>query len=153
MLLHRLADALIIFHKDGAEYFDGTYADFLEKIGWEEEAGAAPKKKKPKINHKERKALRKAVTQERNEERKVFTKEIKLCEEKIEKAEAQLALKNEALNKASSSGDNDLIMELSKEVGLVQQEVDALFERLETATEKDDEIVARYELKLEEIDA
>jgi ATP-binding cassette subfamily F protein 3 len=29
MLLHRLADALIIFHKGGAEYFDGSYADFL----------------------------------------------------------------------------------------------------------------------------
>ena len=43
-------------------------------------------------------------------------------------------------------------MEKSKEVGLVQQEIDALFERLEVATEKDDEIVARYELKLQEID-
>jgi len=60
MLLHRLADALIIFHKGGAEYFDGTYADFLEKIGWEEEEGnAKPKKKKPKIDYKERKKLRK----------------------------------------------------------------------------------------------
>ncbi len=153
MLLHRLADALIIFHKGGAEYFDGTYADFLEKIGWEEEAGAAPKKKKPKINHKERKKLRKAVTQERNEVRKPYTKEIKLCEEKLEVAEAQLSEKNAELEKASSSGDNAAIMELSREVGLVQQEVDALFERLEIATEKDDEIVAEYELKLEEIDA
>jgi len=153
MLLHRLADALIIFHKGGAEYFDGTYADFLEKIGWEEEAGAAPKKKKPKINHKERKKLRKVVTQARNEVRKPYTKEIKLCEEKIEVVEAQLKIKNEALEKASNAGNNDDIMELSKEVGLVQQEVDALFERLEVATEKDDEIVAEYELKLEEIDA
>jgi ATP-binding cassette subfamily F protein 3 len=153
MLLRRLADALIIFHKGGAEYFDGTYDEFLEKIGWEEEEGAAPKKKKPKINHKERKKLRKAVTQERNEVRKPYTKEIKLCEEKIEVAEAQLKVKNEALEKASNAGNNDDIMELSKEVGLVQQEVDALFERLEIATEKDDEIVAEYELKLEEIDA
>ena len=153
MLLHRLADALIIFHKGGAEYFDGTYAEFLEKIGWEEEEDAKPKKKKPKINHKERKKLRKAVTQERNEERKPYTKEIRLCEEQIEKAEAELAVKNEALEKASNSGNNDDIMEFSKEVGLVQQEVDALFERLEIATEIDDEIVARFELKLEEIDA
>ncbi|MCO4845761.1 MAG: ABC-F family ATP-binding cassette domain-containing protein [Sulfurovum sp.] len=153
MLLHRLADALIIFHKGGAEYFDGTYADFLEKIGWEEEAGAAPKKKKPKINHKERKKLRKAVTQERNAVRKPYTTEIKLCEEKLEVAEAQLSEKNAELEKASNSGDNSAIMELSREVGLVQQEVDALFERLEIATEKDDEIVAEYELKLEEIDA
>jgi ATP-binding cassette subfamily F protein 3 len=151
MLLRRLADALIIFHKGGAEYFEGTYDEFLEKIGWEEEEGA-PKKKKPKINHKERKKLRKAVTQERNELRKPYTKEIKFCEEKIEEVEAALELKNEELEKASNSGDNASIMELSREVGLVQQEVDALFERLEIATEKDDEIVAEYELKLEEID-
>jgi len=153
MLLRRLADALIIFHKGGAEYFDGTYDEFLEKIGWEEEEGVAPKKKKPKINHKERKKLRKAVTQERNEVRKPYTKEIKFCEEQLEIAETQLAAKNEELEKASTSGDNSAIMELSREVGLAQQEVDALFERLEIATEKDDEIVAEYELKLEEIDA
>ncbi len=154
MLLHRLADALIIFHKGGAEYFDGTYADFLEKIGWEEEEGnVKAKKKKPKINHKERKKLRKVVTQARNEERKPYTKEIKLCEEKIELLEAELAVKNTELEKASTSGDNDAIMELSKAVGLVQQDIDAFFERLEIATEKDDEIVAEYELKLEEIDA
>ena len=154
MLLHRLADALIIFHKGGAEYFDGTYADFLEKIGWEEEEGnVKPKKKKPKINHKERKKLRKAVTQARNEVRKPYTKEIKLCEEKIEVLEADMAVQNEALEKASNSGDNDAIMELSREVGLVQQEIDAFFERLEIATEKDDEIVAEYDIKLEEIDA
>ncbi len=60
----------------------------------------APKKKKPKINHKERKKLRKAVTQERNEVRKPYTKEIKLCEEKIEVAEAQLAQKSEELDKS-----------------------------------------------------
>jgi len=35
----------------------------------------------------------------------------------------------------------------------VQQEIDALFERLEIATEADEEIVAKYELKLQEIDA
>ncbi len=154
MLLRRLADALIIFHKGGAEYFDGTYDDFLEKIGWEEEEGnSKPKKKKPKIDYKERKKLRKAVTKERNEERKPYTKEIKLCEEKIEKLEADMAVKNETLEKASNSGDNDLIMDLSKEVGLVQQEIDDLFERLEIASEIDEDIVAKFELKLDEIDA
>lgn len=153
MLLRRLADALIIFHQGGAEYFDGTYDDFLEKIGWEEEEGSAPKKKKSKVNNKERKALRKKVIQERNAERKPYTTEIKECEALIEKLEVQMAEKNEALDKASSAGDNDAIMEQSKEVGLVQQQIDALFEKLEVATEKDDEIVARYEEKLEEIDA
>ena len=153
MLLHRLADALIIFHKGGAEYFDGTYADFLEKIGWEEEENVKPKKKKPKLDYKKRKQLRKALTKERNEARKPYTKEIKECEEKIEKLEVQMAEKNKILTEASERGDNDAIMEYSKEVGLVQQEIDAWFEKLEIATEADEEIVAEYDLKLEEIDA
>jgi ATP-binding cassette subfamily F protein 3 len=152
MLLRRLADALIIFHKGGAEYFDGTYDDFLEKIGWEEEESLKPKKKKPKIDYKERKKLRRQLTQERNEKRKSFTKEIKLCEEKIERLEEEMALRNEALEKASLSGDNSAIMELSKEVGGLQQQVDAWFERLEVATLEDEEIVAVYEEKLQEID-
>jgi ATP-binding cassette subfamily F protein 3 len=153
MLLHRLADALIIFHKGGAEYFDGSYADFLEKIGWEEEETVKPKKKKPKLHHKERKKLRKAVTTERNAERKPYTQEIAECETKIEKLEAEMAVKNEVLTEASNRGDNDAIMELSREVGVMQQAIDSLFDRLEIATEKDEEIVARYEVKLQEIDA
>jgi len=64
-----------------------------------------------------------------------------------------MAVKNEVLEKASNAGDNDAIMEHSKEVGLVQQEIDALFERLEIASELDEEIVAKYEEKLLEIDA
>jgi len=153
MLLHRLADALIIFHKGGAEYFDGSYAEFLEKIGWEEEEGnTKPKKKKPKIDYKERKKLRKALTKERNEARKPYTTEIKVCEEKIEKIEAQMDERNEVLKKASTAGNNETIMALSKEIGLLQQEVDILFERLEVASEKDDEIVETYEAKLQELD-
>ncbi len=68
MLLHRLANALIIFHKGKAEYFDGTYSEFLEKIGWEEEESeknakttppkSQPKAKKPtKLSYKDQKSL------------------------------------------------------------------------------------------------
>ncbi|QOR61419.1 ABC-F family ATP-binding cassette domain-containing protein [Sulfurovum sp. ST-21] len=152
MLLRRLADTLIIFHKGGAEYFDGTYDEFLEKIGWEEEEVNKPKKKKPKIDYKERKRLRSMLTRERNDKRKPYTREIKLCEEYIEKLEQEMVLKNEALDKASVSGDTSAIMELSKEVGTYQVQIDEWFERLEAATEKDDGIVAEYEEKLAEID-
>lgn len=44
MLLRALARNLIIFHKDRAEFFQGTYDTFLEKIGWEEELESALKK-------------------------------------------------------------------------------------------------------------
>jgi len=152
MLLRRHADALIIFHKGGAEYFDGSYDEFLEKIGWEEEENDKPKKKKPKINYKEQKKLRKAIIKERNEERKEYTREIKLCEEKIARLEEEMTVKNKVLDEASRSGNNDAVMEHSKAVGIVQQEIDEYFERLDLATLMDDEILKIFEDKLQELD-
>lgn len=37
LMLKEIANKLIIFHKGIAEFFDGTYDEFLEKIGWETE--------------------------------------------------------------------------------------------------------------------
>jgi ATP-binding cassette subfamily F protein 3 len=37
LMLRAIANKLIIFHKGIAEFFDGTYDEFLEKIGWETE--------------------------------------------------------------------------------------------------------------------
>ena len=145
MLLRRLADVLIIFHKGGAEYFEGTYDDFLAKIGWEEEAESKPKTTKPKTNYKEQKQRRKALTKKRNEARKPYTKTIAECEQAIEKLEEEMGDKNNVLEAESRRGDHDVIMELSREIGLMQQEIDALFERLEVAVEKDDAIMAQYE--------
>ena len=53
-LLRRVCDRLIIFAKDGAQYFDGGYDLFLEKIGWEEEEQEQKVKSTPKSNNKER---------------------------------------------------------------------------------------------------
>jgi ATP-binding cassette, subfamily F, member 3 len=39
LLLRSSVNKLIIFHEGRAEYFDGTYDEFLEKIGWESEEG------------------------------------------------------------------------------------------------------------------
>ena len=37
MFLHALAERLIVFREDGIEVFDGTYQEFLEKGGWQDE--------------------------------------------------------------------------------------------------------------------
>jgi len=54
-MLRRVCDRLIIFAKDGAEYFDGGYDLFLEKIGWEEDESVEKVKQAPKANNKENK--------------------------------------------------------------------------------------------------
>ena len=155
MLLRRLADALIVFHKGGAEYFDGGYDEFLEKIGWEEEEQKGSKseeKKKPKIDYKERKKLRKECIQVRNALRDPYRKEIKICEDQIAQIEKEIARENRLLEEASQKGDNSSMIEHSATLGKLQDEVDRLFDRLEIATEKEEEITAEYEEKLAALD-
>ena len=160
MLLRRLADALIIFHKGGAEYFDGSYDEFLEKIGWEEEPVGVdrcvdPKPNtstKPKIDNKERKKLKKELTHARSKENAPYKKELEFCENKIMKLEEQLEVENEKLTEASNTGDNSLMIEASQNVGKLQAEVDELFERLEIASERLDEIEEKYAPQLAELE-
>jgi ATP-binding cassette subfamily F protein 3 len=146
MLLRRLADALIIFHKGGAEFFDGTYNEFLEKIGWEEEETKPqkPKVKKSKIDKKEQKRERTALIQARSRESAPYKKEIKFCEERIMELEELLEEQNEKLIEASSSGESSTIIEYSQKVGESQTEIDELFERLEVASDALDEVMERY---------
>lgn len=47
MFLHHLANKLIVFNEDRVFVFDGTYQDFLDRVGWEEDA-KTPKKTKKK---------------------------------------------------------------------------------------------------------
>ena len=150
MLLRRLADALIIFHKDGAEFFDGNYDEFLEKIGWEEEGvkPQKPKVQKPKLDKKEQKRQRTALIQARSKESAPYRKELKFCEDKIMELEELLEEQNEKLVEASNSGDTQCMIEYSQKVGKTQTEIDELFERLEIASDSLDEIMDRYEDKL-----
>ncbi|MBD3788848.1 MAG: ABC-F family ATP-binding cassette domain-containing protein [Campylobacterales bacterium] len=150
MLLRRLADALIIFHEGRAEYFEGSYDDFLEKIGWEEEEGEnKAKKEQPKVDKKERKRLRSALIQEKSKACTPYKKEIELCEERIIALEELLKTHNDTLLKASNQQDNAKIMETSQHIGKIQQEVDSYFERLEKASEEYDKLSAHYDAQLE----
>ncbi len=151
MLLRRLADALIIFHKDTAEYFDGNYDDFLEKIGWEEEESEKKPTKKTKdstLSYKEQKKLRNQLTQERNKKASPYKKEITFCEEKIIELEDKLEIENKKLLEASNKGDNSAIIELSKNISIISGEIEELFEKLEVASEKLDDILEIYKAKL-----
>ncbi|MGP2656140.1 ABC-F family ATP-binding cassette domain-containing protein [Malaciobacter sp. WC5094] len=80
-LLRAVCDRLIIFTNDGADYFNGTYDEFLEKGGWND-GQDEPKKKvaKPKRNKKEIRKLRSIIVAEKSK----ATKPLKLEIEEIE---------------------------------------------------------------------
>jgi len=150
-LLRRICDRLIIFAKDGADYFDGNYDDFLSKIGWEEEESETTVKTAPKVNKKENKKLRSAIIQERSKLTSPLKKAVEKLENKIMEIEDLLEVEQESLIKASNDGDNSKVIELSGIVRKYEQEVEENFELLETNQTKLDKINDQYEQKLEDI--
>jgi len=153
-LLRRVCDRLIIFVKDGAEYFDGGYDDFLEKIGWEEseeDTNIQKTKEAPKSNHKENKKLRAELIRERNKLSSPLKKKVQKLEDAIIKTEDALLIQHEALINASNSGDSAKIMECSKTTAEMENQVETLFEELELQQTQLDEIIQNYDEKIENL--
>jgi len=151
-LLRRVCDRLIVFSKEGAEYFDGGYDLFLEKIGWEsEEEGEEKVKATPKSNTKENKKLRAELVRERNKLTASLKKKVEKLEALIMESEEKLEVHHQELIEASDAGDSATLMELSKLVSSEEAKVEESFEELEVAQSELDEINAEYEKKIEEL--
>jgi len=148
-LLRRVCDRLIIFVKEGAEYFDGSYDEFLEKIGWDEDEEEKPTEKAaPKSTTKENKKLRAELVRERNKLTSPLKKKVDKLEEKIMDLENTLSIKHEELIEASNAGDSATLMELSKTVSEMENQVEELFEELEEEQTRLDTIVEEYEERI-----
>ena len=150
-LLRRVCDRLIIFAKDGAEYFDGGYDLFLEKIGWEEDEQVEKVKTAPKSNTKENKKLKAELVRERNKQTSSLKKKVDKLESSIMKIEEELEVHHQELIEVSNAGDSSRLMELSKLVGQEESRVEELFEELEEAQTELDEINESYESKISEL--
>ncbi|MDD2905073.1 MAG: ABC-F family ATP-binding cassette domain-containing protein [Sulfurimonas sp.] len=148
-LLRRVCDRLVIFTKDGAEYFDGSYDDFLEKIGWEDEFEEEKVKSAPKSNTKELKRQSSELIRERNANTSKLKKEVEKLEAAIIKTEEHLTALHKELIEASNSGESAKLMDLSKLVAEKESSVDAMFEELEIAQTQLDAINAEYNKKIE----
>ncbi len=138
MMLRKLVNKLIIFQNGGAEFFLGTYDEFIEKIGWEEEEQGSKKKKAStgKENRKE-----KAQTQaQKNKLLKPLKKEIRECEELITELENKLVKLNMNLITASETGNAPQIEEYSIEIARANRAIEQAFDQLEAKTSELEEL-------------
>jgi ATP-binding cassette subfamily F protein 3 len=148
-LLRRVCDRLIVFAKDGAEYFDGGYDEFLQKIGWEDEDQEEKEKSAPKSNNKENKKIKAELVRERNKIILPLKKKVEKLESNIMKLEEELEVHHKELVNVSNSGDTSSLMELSKLVSDEEKKVEEMFEELEIVQTELDNTIEDYEKKFQ----
>lgn len=150
MLLRRLANRLIIFRKDGAEYFYGSYEDFLEKIGWEEEEGNVTKKASKKLSHKDRKRLKSELVAKRSRDCGDLKDSIDLLESEIDQLEKLIEKFNQLIQDKSDRGEDAL--ELMQQVGQMDKKIEDKFVLLEEAQLKHDQLWQEFENQILELE-
>lgn len=152
MFLHALADRLIVFQGGKVKAFDGTYAFFLEKEGWETEFKTGGKVEiEDQGNKKELRQKRSEIVKQKSKELKPWQDKAKKLETSIEKKEQDLALLNQALIEASNKQDGQEIARLSPGLTQCQADIDAAFEELEKALAQCEILSQKFDLILDEL--
>ncbi len=152
MFLHSLANRLVVFKNSGLEIFEGSYQEFLEKQGWEDEEKSIEKKIKPaSLSKKEIRQRKSEIINSKSKEINPVKQKIENLENTIDKNEKLIKNINEALLKASLNQDGARIQELSKELSTLENSNDLLFDNLEIQMDKFEKIEQSYNNKLERL--
>lgn len=158
MFLHEIANRLIVFSDSGAEVFEGTYSDFLERVGWgdEEVENKKPvsrrKNGEKAINRKELRRMRSEVIARRGSMLNPLEKEISDIENRIEHHEKTLHRCNIEMQEASRQKNGGRIGEISLAIHESENEIETLFTVLEEQHSVYEKQKALFDRQLDEID-
>jgi len=151
LVLHAIATRLIIFDRGEIRVFDGTYEDFLSRIGWSDEGAVAAQSgpleivKGKSLSKKEMRRLRAEIVTNRSKILSPMQKRITDIEEMISGFEKRIEMDNQSLVAASTKGDGRAIRDLTKAIHETKEHIDSLFGELE-------EITAEHDAKAKEFD-
>jgi ATP-binding cassette, subfamily F, member 3 len=141
MILKAIATRLIIFDAGSVSVFEGSYMDFLERVGWADEKAMATSDVEVTDEESQkiptRKGLRKLRAQIIGDKSKALTplkNQITKLEQEITELETEIDRDNKALIEASKNGEGKKIESLSLSVYNARNKIEALFEELDVAT-------------------
>jgi ATP-binding cassette subfamily F protein 3 len=158
MFLHALAERLIVFQGDGINVYEGGYQRFLEKVGWGEE-GDVEREKKPapgksgdrhKAVPKETRRRRSTVLTERARTLKPLESKMAGTEAAIETKERELEALNRAIVEAGRAKHGQEIIEISRTMHRLKEDIDILYRKLEAQSDEVRKIRGRYDRELED---
>jgi len=154
-VLHALATRLVVFDRGQVQVVEGTYEDFLERVGWadeEHDSERLPKRQGRPVSKKELRRLRAEIIQERSSALRDLERPMKELESAIVADEERLKEVNEALSGATG-GDNAEVLRLSREFEKLQTAVDAGFQKYTRLSTMHEERGREFDRRLEELEA
>lgn len=158
LFLDRIAECLLIFDEQGVKFFDGSYQDFLTKIGWEDEEvslkSQTPKLKNdvPIIDRKTRKRLIADLRHEKSKVLKPFELQIAHFEKIISDLELRLKKNTEDLLTAAYASNALAIAELAKESKILPAQIDQQYNNLDQVFKQYEVLKQEFTLKLSELE-
>jgi ATP-binding cassette subfamily F protein 3 len=151
LILNEIPTKFIVFQNDGPIVFEGSYQDFLEKIGWEDEKQDTNQKKN-KLSYKEIKDQRAKIVKERSGILNPLKSIVEKIEQEIESLEGKIKVDNDLILKASESGETHKISPLSIQINQAENKIEELFFELEEKSLKLAEESQRFEVLLKALE-
>ena len=132
--------------------FEGSYHEFLDRVGWSDEDDGTKRREKSGGNRKEMRRQRAEVVAARSKALRPLQKKVTGLENAIIELEDKLEETDRLLSEASQRQDAASIAEHSRNAARIRVQIDDHFEQLETATEKHDQRAREYEVRLEKLE-
>jgi ATP-binding cassette subfamily F protein 3 len=154
-LLHAFANRLIIFDNGKCFSFEGSYQDFLDRIGWYNEKSeqvsaisnkVTPEEKPAAATDKESRRDRAAYIETRSKIIKPLEKEAERLECEIQAFEKESERLETALIQASEASDSNLITEVSKKIAANQKQIETTYEKWDSVNSRLEETKEKYPL-------
>jgi ATP-binding cassette subfamily F protein 3 len=156
-ILRRTASRLIVYQGETPFLFEGGYDEFLDSIGWEEEAGLIPagkKKNKPSSGtNRDKKREKAELIQERAKVVAPLKTSVESSEKRIEELEKSIAKLQEKLAFASGSGDAVGIKLTSQELAGARDALEKEVARWEENSQELERQEKSFAKRLESADA
>jgi len=159
MFLHSLASRFIVFQIGRITLFEGSYQDFLDRVGWEDEelpgekTGAGEEARTAPSSKKDIRKLKADILTRRARELKPLEEKITAIESSIENFEKRITAINSEIIEASSQGRGGIIPGLSRELHAARAETDSLYGELEGLIDEHDARKNEFDRELEALNA
>jgi ATP-binding cassette subfamily F protein 3 len=131
-VLSALATRLVVFDEGEVDLFEGGYADFLDRVGWQAERGEAPprRERESPASRRDLRRQRAEVLARRSKEMKALREAIGAVEAEILSLEERVARDDAEIVAASIRNDGPAIRNASASASAARRRIDDLYDEL-----------------------